>query len=150
MAEALKEKLADDVKQALRQGDKQKVSCLRLLLAAVKNTEIARQAELTDADILGVIAKQAKQCRESIEAFKKGDRPDLVAKEEAEVAVLEAYLPQQMTPQEISDIAGRVIAEVGASGPGDMGRVMTKLMPQLKGRADGRQVSTVVSELLKK
>jgi uncharacterized protein YqeY len=149
MAEALKEKLTDDVKQALRQGDKQKVSCLRLLLAAVKNTEIARQTELTDADILGVIVKQAKQCRESIEAFKKGDRPDLVAQEEAEVAVLEAYLPQQMTPQEISDTASRVIAEVGASGPGDMGRVMAGLMPQLKGRADGRQISAIVSELLK-
>jgi uncharacterized protein YqeY len=149
MAEALKEKLTDDVKQALRQGDKQKVSCLRLLLAAVKNTEIARQTELTDADILGVIVKQAKQCRESIEAFKKGDRPDLVAQEEAEVAVLEAYLPQQMTPQEISDTASRVIAEVGASSPGDMGRVMAKLMPQLKGRADGRQISAIVSELLK-
>ncbi|MES0329596.1 MAG: GatB/YqeY domain-containing protein [Dehalococcoidales bacterium] len=150
MAEALKEKLADDVKQALRQGDKQKVSCLRLLLAAVKNAEIARQTELSDTDVLGVIVKQAKQCRESIDAFKKGDRPDLVAQEEAELAILEAYLPQQMTPQEISDTVSKVIAEVGAEGPGDMGRVMAKLMPQLKGRADGRQVNAIVSELLKK
>ncbi len=150
MAEALKEKLADDVKQALRQGDKLKVSCLRLLLAAVKNAEIARQTELNDTDVLGVIAKQAKQCRESIDAFKKGDRSDLVAQEEAEVAILEGYLPQQMTPQEISDTVSKVIAEVGAEGPGDMGRVMAKLMPQLKGRADGRQVNAIVSELLKK
>ncbi len=150
MAEALKEKLADDVKQALRQGDKLKVSCLRLLLAAVKNAEIARQTELSDTDVLGVIAKQAKQCRESIDAFKKGDRPDLVAQEEAEVAILEDYLPQQMTPQEISDTVSKVIAEVDAKGPGDMGRVMAKLMPQLKGRADGRQVNAIVSELLKK
>ncbi len=150
MAEALKEKLADDVKQALRQGDKLKVSCLRLLLAAVKNAEIARRAELSDTDVLGVIAKQAKQCRESIDAFKKGDRPDLVTKEEAEMAILEDYLPQQMTPQEISDIVSKVIAEVDAKGLSDMGRVMAKLMPQLKGRADGRQVNAVVSELLKK
>jgi hypothetical protein len=150
MAEALKEKLADDVKQALRQGDKLKVSCLRLLLAAVKNAEIARRAELSDTDVLGVIAKQAKQCRESIDAFKKGDRPDLVTKEEAEMAILEAYLPQQMTPQEISDIVSKVIAEVDAKGLSDMGRVMAKLMPQIKGRADGRQVNAVVSELLKK
>jgi len=150
MAIALREKLANDVKQALRQGDKLKVSCLRLLLAAVKNAEIARRAELSDTDVLGVIAKQAKQCRESIDAFKKGDRPDLVAKEEAEVAILEAYLPQQMTPQEISDIVSKIIAEVDAKGLSDMGRVMAKLMPQLKGRADGRQVNAIVSELLKK
>lgn len=150
MAQALYEKLSDDLKQALRQRDKQKVSCLRLLLAAVKNTEIARQAELTDADILGVITKQVKQCRESIDAFKKGDRPDLVAKEEAEVAVLETYLPLQMTLQEIRDIANCTISEVNATGPSDMGIVMSRLMPQLKGRADGRQVNTIVSELLRK
>ena len=118
-------------------------------MAGVHNAEIARQTEFGDADILGVIAKQVKQCRESIDAFKEGNRPDLVAEEEAEVAILESYLPQQMTRQEITAAVSKVIAEVGAKGPGDMGRVMGKLMPQLKGRADGREVNTVVVELLK-
>lgn len=133
----------------MRQGAKAKTSVIRMVMAGVHNAEIARQTEFGDADILGVIAKQVKQCRESIDAFKKGNRPDLVAEEEAEVAILESYLPQQMTRQEITAAVSKVIAEVGAKGPGDMGRVMGKLMPQLKGRADGREVNTVVLELLK-
>ncbi len=133
----------------MRQGDKAKTSVIRMVMAGIRNAEIARQTEFGDTDILGVIAKQVKQCRESIDAFKKGNRPDLVAEEEAEVAILESYLPQQMTRQEITAAVSKVIAEVGAKGPGDMGRVMGKLMPQLKGRADGREVNTVVLELLK-
>lgn len=133
----------------MRQGDKAKTSVIRMIMAGIRNAEIARQTEFGDADILGVIAKQVKQCRESIDAFKKGNRPDLVAEEEAEVAILESYLPQQMTREEITATVSKVIAEVGAKGRGDMGRVMGKLMPQLKGRADGREVNTVVLELLK-
>ncbi len=148
MAAALKQKLTDDLRQAMRQGDKVTSSVIRLVMAAIKNSEIARQAELDDQDILGVIAKQVRQCQESIDAFKQGNRQDLVAKEEAELAILKAYLPKQMTRQEIVTAASRVIDEVGAQGPGDMGKVMGKLMAQLKGRADGREVNAVVTELL--
>ena len=144
----LRQKLGDDLKQAQRAGDKVKLSAIRLVLAAVKNAEIARQATLGDGDILGVIAKEAKQRDESIVAFKQGNRPDLVAQEEAELAVLRAYLPQQMARDEIIAEARRVIQEIGARGPADKGKVMPKLIAQLKGRADGREINTVVTELL--
>lgn len=150
MAEAkLKQTLADDMKQAMRSGDKVRLSVIRLVRSAINNAEIAKQAPLEDGDILGVIGKEVRQRQESIEAFKKGNRPDLVAQEEAEMVVLQAYLPKQMTHEEIVEAARKVIAEVGASGPTDKGKVMPKLIAQLKGKADGREINTVVSELLK-
>ena len=144
----LKQKLTDDLKQAMRSGDKVRRSAIRLLIAAINNAEIARQDTLEDADILGIVTKETRQRRESIEAFKQGNRQDLVAQEEAELAVLQEYLPQQMTREEIAEAARQVIAEVGAEGPGDKGKVMPKLIAQLKGRADGREINAVVSELL--
>ena len=98
--------------------------------------------------ILGIIAKEARQHQESIESFKQGNRQDLVAKEEAELAILNEYLPQQMTREEIVAEARRVIGEVGAQGPGDKGKVMPRLIAQLKGKADGREINVVVTELL--
>jgi uncharacterized protein YqeY len=145
---ALRQKLADDLKQALRGGEKLKCSVIRLTLAAINNAEIARQAKLEDADIYGVIAKEIRQRKESIDAFKQGKRDDLVAKEEAEMAILQGYLPQQMTKEEIIAEAQKIIGEVGAKGPGDKGKVMPKLIAQLKGRADGRLINEVVTELL--
>jgi len=144
----LKQKLADDLKQAMRQGDKVRRSVIRLLIAAINNAEIARQATLNDADVYGVVAKEIRQRKESIEAFKLGKRPDLVAQEEAELAILQDYLPQQVSREEIIAQARRVIAEVGAQGPGDKGKVMPKLIAQLKGRADGREINEVVTGLL--
>jgi uncharacterized protein YqeY len=144
----LKRKLTDDLKQAMRDGDTVKRSVIRLVMAAIKNTEIARQATLEDADIMGVIAKEIRQRKESIEAFKQGKRQDLVAQEEAELAILEQYLPQQMTREEIIAEARKVIDEVGAQGLSDKGKVMPKLIAQLKGRADGREINEVVTELL--
>jgi uncharacterized protein YqeY len=144
----LKQKLADDLKQAMRQGDKLRRSVIRLLIAAINNAEIARQATLNDADIYGVAAKEIRQRKESIEAFKLGKRPDLVAQEEAELAILQEYLPKQVSREEIIAEARKVIAEVGAQGPGDKGKVMPKLIAQLKGRADGRDINEVVTELL--
>jgi len=146
----LKLKLADDLKQALRGGDKVKCSVIRLLLAAMNNAEIARQAKLEDADIYGVIAKEIRQRQESIDAFKQGKRDDLVAQEEAEQAILKGYLPQQMSREEIVAAARQVIGEVGAQGLGDKGKVMPKLIAQLKGKADGRVINEVVTELLQK
>ena len=144
----LKQKLMDDLKQAMRSRDKLRLSVIRLVMSAVKNTEIARRADLSDTDILGVIAKEARQRQESIEAFKEGNRHDLVAREEAELAILQEYLPEQMTREEIIAAARQVIEEVGAQGPGDKGKVMPKIIAQLKGRADGREINAVVTELL--
>ena len=144
----LRDKLADDLRQAMKTGDKPCVEVLRLLRAAVKNAEIAQQKPLEDPDVFAVIAKGAKQRRESIAEFQKGNRPDLVAKEEAELSILLEYLPQQMPRDEIIAAARQVIEEVGARGPGDKGKVMQKLMPQLKGKAEGRDINEVVTELL--
>jgi len=144
----LKQKLADDLRQALRDGDKVKRSAIRLVMAAIKNTEIARQAALEDSDILGVIAKEIRQRKESIEAFRQGGRQELAAQEEAEMAVLEQYMPQQMSRDELVAEARRVIGEVGAVGLRDKGKVMPQLIARLKGRADGREINEVVTELL--
>jgi len=144
----LKQKLADDLKRALRGESRLRRSVIRLVMAAIQNAEIARQATLDDADILGIITKEARQRRESIEAFKQGNRPDLVTQEEAELAILNEYLPQQISREEIIEAARRVIEEVGAQGPSDKGKVMPKLIAQLKGKADGREINAVVTELL--
>jgi len=146
----LKQKLAGDLKQAMKDGDTLKRSTLRLLMASIGNAEIAKRATLDDADILGIIAKEVRQRQESIESFKQGNRPDLVAKEEAEMAVLQGYLPQQMTREEVVKAARQVIGEVGAQGLGDKGKVMPKIIAQLKGKADGREINAVVTELLQK
>ena len=148
-APILKQKLMDDLKQAMREGNTVKRSVIRLTIAAMNNAEIARQTALEDADILGVIAKEVRQRKESIEAFKLGKRQDLVAQEEAEMAVLQEYLPQQMTREEIMAEARKVIAEVGAEGIRDKGKVMPQLMAKLKGKADGRVINEIVTELLK-
>ena len=148
MEAGLKEKLNNDLRQAMRGGDTVRRSVIRLVLAAVKNAEIAKQGTLEDGDILGIIAKEVRQHQESIEAFKQGNRQDLIAQEEAELAVLQEYLPQQMTHDEIITEARQIIEEVGAQGPGDKGKVMPKLIAKLKGRADGREINTVVTELL--
>lgn len=148
MVADLEQKLAEDLKQALRDGDKVRRSTIRLVMAAVHNAEIAKQSALEDSDVLGIIAKEARQRQESIEAFKQGNRPDLVAQEEAELAVLQQYLPQQMTRDEIMAEARRIIKEVGAQGPRDKGKVMPRLIAELKGKADGREINEVVTELL--
>lgn len=144
----LQERLRADLRQALKGGDTTRRSAIRLVIAGVKNAEIAKGAPVDDAGIIDVIAREVKQRRESIAEFTKGNRHDLVAKEEAELAILFEYLPKQMSREEIVEAARGVMEQVGARGPGDKGKVMSQLMPQLKGRADGREVSDVVSELL--
>jgi uncharacterized protein YqeY len=144
----LQKRMSDDLKQAMKAGDTVRRDTLRMVAASVKNAEIAKQAALNDTDILGVIAKDVKRHQESIDAFKKGNRPDLVAKEEAEMAILQGYLPKQMTRDEIIAAAREVMAAVGAKGPGDKGKVMKELMPTLKGKADGKEINDVVTGLL--
>ena len=146
----LEKRMTEGLKQAMKSGDTVKRDTLRMLIASVKNAEIAKQAALTDSDVLGVISKDVKRHQESIDAFKKGNRADLVAKEEAEMVILQAYLPKQMSREEVMAAAKEVIGAVGAKGPGDKGKVMQQLMPSLKGKADGKVINDVVTELLGK
>ena len=148
MAESTKDRLDQDVKQAMRDGDAAKRDTLRLMLSAVQNAEIAKRGELAEPDVLGIIAREARQRRESIEAFRQGDRPDLIAIEEAELAIIQVYLPEQASREEIVEFARKVIAETGAEGPRDKGKVMPKLVAEFKGKADGRIINEIVTELL--
>ena len=148
MVQTLKEQLTDQIKTSLRGGDKLKCTVIRSLMAAVKNAEIAQQKELDDNAVTAVVVKLVKQHHESIEAFKQGNRPELVAQEEAELAILNVYMPKQISRAEIEGFAKKAIAEAGATGPHEKGKVMGRLMPQLKGKADGNLINTVVTELL--
>ena len=145
---SIKERLTSDLKQAMKAGDTARRSVIRMAMAAIKNAEIAKRGTLEESDVLGVMAKEARQRQESIDAFKQGDRQDLVDREEEELAILQEYLPKQATREEIVAAARSVIAEVGAEGPRDKGRVMPVLIAQLKGKADGREINAVVTELL--
>ncbi len=147
---SLQEKLKDDLKDCLRKRDTVGCSTIRLALAGAMNAEIAKGAPLDDTDMIRVISKEVSKHKESIDAFRKGNRPELVAKEEAELAILMSYMPQQMSHAEIEAAALQVIAEVGAKGSADKGKVMQKLAPMLKGKADGREVNVVATELLSK
>jgi len=147
---SLHEKLDTDLKAAMRAKDELRKLVLRSLLSAMNYAEIAKQKKLDDGGIIEVIGKEIKQRRESIEAYGKGNRQDLVDKETAEMAILQEYMPAQMSREEITAIVQNVIAEVGAKGPGDKGKVMQKLMPQVKGKADGNEVNNLVTELLGK
>jgi uncharacterized protein YqeY len=118
--------------------------------AAIINEQIEKRRPLEEAEVLSVLVRQVKQRRESIEEFGKGNRPDLVAKEQAEMEVLLGYMPQQMTREEIEQRARTTVQQVGATGPNDFGKVMSKLAPELKGRADGKLISEVVRGLLQK
>jgi len=144
----VQQKLQDDLKHALKSGDKIRLAVLRMALTGVKNAEIEQRNSLSEGEVLAVIAKEAKRRKESIEAFEKGNRQDLVAQEKAELAILQEYLPQQMSRDEITVEARKVITETGANSQKDKGKVMSKLVNQLKGKADGQQISEVVSELL--
>ena len=132
----------------MRNGDSLRCSVIRMLLSAMNYSEIAKQATLSDSDILGVIAKEIKQRKESIEAYTLANRPELASKEQAEMAILKAYLPEQMSRDEIVSLVRKIIAETGAQGPRDKNKVMPKLMPLVKGKADGQEVNSVVTELL--
>lgn len=146
----LTERLTEDMKVAMKAGPegKQRLDTIRFLKAALKYVEIDKKAPLTDEDVLGVITKQVKQLKDSIEEFERGDRQDLIAKAKAEVEILSGYLPQQMSEAEVRDLVKQVIAETGAQGPKDMGKVMGQLVPRTKGRADGKLVNQIVKELL--
>lgn len=149
----LRQQLMEDLKEAMRQQDALRKSTIRSVLAAMKKAETeldssGERVRLTDDGILALIAKQGKQRQESMTEYRKAGREDLAVEEEAELAILQAYLPQQLTREQIEAEAREVIEEVGASSPRDMGKVMKPLMARLRGRADGNLVNQVVRELL--
>ena len=146
----LSDQMMADQKVAMRNHQEIRLSTIRMARAAIINEQIEKRRPLEEAEVLSVLVRQVKQRRESIEEFGKGNRPDLVAKEQAEMEVLLGYMPQQMTREEIEQAARAIVQEVGANGPNDFGKVMSKLAPELKGRADGKVISEVVRGLLQK
>lgn len=145
---SLRDRLNEDLREALRQRDEVRKETLRLALAAIRNAEIDVGHPLDDQEITGVLQRQVRQRRESIEEFRKGGRTDLVAREEAEMAILQVYMPPTLSHDEIVAAAKEVIARVGARGPADKGKVMPVIIRELAGRADGREINAVVTELL--
>jgi uncharacterized protein YqeY len=144
----LTQRLTEDMKQAMKEKDKVRLSVLRMVKAAVKNREIEIGRPLADDDVLGVIQKELKQRRDSLQAFESAGRTDLVDEVKAEIDVLMSYLPKQLSEEELREIVQSVISELGASGKADVGKVMSAVMPKVKGRADGRLVQSLVQSLL--
>ena len=148
MSMTLKEQLDTAMKQAMKARDDLRLSAVRMIRSTIRNREIDQKGELDDQGVIEVISSLAKQRRESIRLYREGNRPDLVAKEEAELEVLLGFLPAQLTGDEIAELAARVIRETEAQGSKDMGRVMKALAPLTAGRADGKTVSETVRKLL--
>jgi len=144
----LKEQIDQELKEAIRAKDERKLSTLRLLKTAIRRAEVEKMRELSEEEILAIIADEAKKRREAIEQFSQGGREDLALQEKEELAILEAYLPKPLSREEIEEMARQAIKEVGATSPRQMGQVMKILMPRVKGRADGALVSKIVQELL--
>jgi len=144
----LKDQLTEEMKGAARAKDKLRLGTIRMVRSEIKNREIALRHELSDDEILKLLGTMVKQRKDSISQFKKGGRDDLAAKEEQELEILQAYLPEQLDAAEIEKIVKAVIAETGAVGKKDMGKVMQAVMARVAGRADGREVNRLVSSLL--
>jgi uncharacterized protein YqeY len=144
----LKERIAAELKEAMKARDELKVSTLRLIHSAIKNKEIDERKPLEDEGVLAVLSTAAKQRRESIEQYEKGGRADLADKEKAELVIIQTFMPEQLGRDEVAALVRDAIAETSASGAKDMGKVMKALMPKVKGKADGKLVNELVKELL--
>lgn len=144
----LKEKLMEDLKSAMRNKEKRRKDTITMLRAAVKQREVDERIELADGDILAIVGKQVKQKRESIKDFQKASRIDLVEQAEEEIEILMAYLPEQLTEDEIDEIVREAIVQTGAASMRDMGRIMGVVMPKVKGKADGSLISQSAKKLL--
>ena len=147
---SLKERITEDMKTAMRAKDADRLLTIRSLLAAMKQREVDERIVLDDIQIVSIVDKQIKQRRDSITAFTQGGRDDLVAKEAAELKVLEGYLPQRLSADEVAAAVARIVAALGASGPGDMGKVMGAVKAELAGQADMGMVSAAVKSALAK
>jgi uncharacterized protein YqeY len=147
---SLKERVTEDMKTAMRAKDAERLGTIRMLLAACKQREVDERIVLDDAAVIGLVDKLIKQRRDSITAFEQGGRADLVAKESAEIQVLQAYLPQRLNAEETAAAVAKIVASLGATGPGDMGKVMAAAKAQLAGKADMSSVSAAVKTALSK
>ncbi len=145
---ALKEQLDADLKTAMRDKDALRTSVVRMLKSAIKYREIELIQKLDDAGVQGVIASEIKRRRDSVEQYRAGGREDLASKEEAEIAILQHYLPAQLSPEELGRIVDAAIARAGAQGPKDMGKVMKEVLPEVQGKAEGKAVSELVKAKL--
>lgn len=146
--QTLKLQIQDDMKAAMRAKEKDRLATIRLILAALKQKEVDERIELDDAQVLAILDKMVKQRRDSISQYEKGNRPDLAAKEQAEVEIIQAYLPEQLSTAEIEELTKAAIAATGASSMKEMGQVMAQLKPKLQGRADMKVVSDLIKSLL--
>jgi len=146
---SLKERIDQDMRMAQKSGEKLKLSLTRLLKSDIRYKEIDKGKELSDEEVLEVLTSSAKKHRDSIEQFRKGGREDLVKQEEDELKLILGYMPEQLSPEELGRIVEEAITEVGAEGEKDMGKVMKALMPKVRGKADGKAVSLLVSSRLK-
>jgi hypothetical protein len=144
----VRERLVEEMKEAMKARDEIRLSAIRLVRSTVRNKEIEKRRELDEQEIAEVISSLAKQRRESIRMFQDAGRTDLVAKEERELEILLAFLPRQLSPDEIQALVAQAVAGTGAAGPADMGRVMKALMPLVAGKADGKVVSELVKQAL--
>ena len=144
----LRERLTADMKEAMKSRDTLRLSVIRMVISSVKNRDIELRRELNDSEITDAIVSLCKQRRESIRLFKEAGRQDLVEKEEAELALMQEFLPQQLTREELESLVDQAIAETAATSGKDMGKVMKALQPQVSGRADGKLVSEVVKQKL--
>ena len=144
----LKERITEDMKAAMRAKEAERLGAIRMLTAAIKQKEVDERVELDDAAVVAIVDKLLKQRKDSIEAFEKANRQDLADKEKAEVAVLQAYLPARLSADEVAAEVKAIVAEVGAKGPGDMGKVMGAVKARLAGKADMGQVSAAVKAAL--
>jgi uncharacterized protein len=144
----LKERITEDMKAAMRARDSERLGAIRMLTAAIKQKEVDERVELDDVAVVAIVDKRLKQRKDSIEAFEKANRQDLVDKEKAEASVLQAYLPARLSADEVAAEVKAIVAELGAKGPGDMGKVMGAVKQRLAGKADMGQVSAAVKAAL--
>lgn len=151
---SLRQRIEDDLKTALKSGDKQRLGCLRMVKSKLQEKQVdlrgrkGPDAQLSEDDMTDVVSAYAKQRRDSIESYEQGGREDLAAKERAELEIVSGYLPQQLSEAEVAAIVDAAVAKVGATQPQDMGAVMKLVMPQVKGRADGKIVNRIVHDRL--
>ena len=148
---SIKDLLTEDMKQAMKdkESGKLRLSVIRMARANIKNIEIDEKRELNDDEVLAVLMKEVKMRQDSLEEFTKAGREELVEQAKQEIAILRKYLPEQLSDEELRALVEEAVAETGAAGPKDMGKVMAALMPKTKGRADGKRINTMVRELLK-
>jgi len=145
---ALKEKIMDDLKKAMKERNEVKVRTLRMVIASIKNWEVENTKEIDDDGMIAVLSKEAKRRKEAIEEYRKAGREDLAKAEEEELKIIESYLPERMSEEEIKELVLKTIEEVKATSPKDLGKVMKVIMPKVKGRADGKLVNKMVRKIL--